>query len=291
MALLELTGNGRSAVSGGAAAAEHGAWKTAASPARLEARKVSWGPAGQPSVLHETSVLLEPGSILGVIGPNGAGKSTFLRLLYRYYRPRTGQILVDGQDVWSLDAKAAARLIGVVLQEHPAELSLSVREVVALGRTPHRRGFSLGGSQDASVVDGVLSRLELGDLGERQIGSLSGGERQRVMVARALAQEPRILVLDEPSNHLDIRHEMELLELLRSLGLTIVCSLHDLNLALGYADVVLALAEGRTLAFGPSADVLSPNLISDAFSVEARVETLVPSGQRRLTFQLQGGFR
>ncbi len=248
---------------------------------------MSWGPPRQPNILHETSFTLEPGCILGVVGPNGAGKSTFLRLLYRFYRPRTGMTLVDGEDIWSMDARAAARLIGVVLQEHPADFSLTVREVVALGRAPHRSGFSAGGKKDANVVDKVIALLDLHELEGREIRTLSGGERQRVMMARALAQQPRVLVLDEPSNHLDIRHELELLKLLRELGLTVVCSMHDLNVALSFADMVLALAGGRTLAFGRTAEVLSPNLVSAVFSVEAHVETLVPSGKNRFTFRLQ----
>lgn len=256
--------------------------------ASLELRGVSWAPrGGRAAVLHEVSLTLHPGRVLGVVGPNGAGKTTLLRLLYRFQRPATGQVLVDGDDIWQLSARGVAQKVAAVLQEQPTDFALTVREIVALGRTPHRRGFGgSGGAGDTRIIDAALDRLDLHGFAHRHLGTLSGGERQRVMVARALAQEPRLLILDEPTNHLDIRHQLEILRLIRDLPLTIVTSLHDLNMAAGACDDILLLQSGRALGFGTPEQVLSEAAVSDAFQVHARREQLAPSNTDHLTFHL-----
>ncbi len=257
--------------------------------AGLKAINISWAAPRGPVLVHATSFTVEPGRVLCILGANGAGKSTLLRLLYRYYRPATGQVRVGEDDLWQLSARAAARRIAAVLQEQPTDFALNVRQIVGLGRTPFRDGFATGGARDAEMVEMALDRMGLAGFGSRMFGTLSGGERQRVMVARALAQEPRILILDEPTNHLDIRHQLEVLEMIRSLGMTIVTSLHDLNFAARYADEVLVLKDGHTLDFGPVREVLTESLISCAFDVQTRRQILQPSGQRHFTFHLNQG--
>lgn len=258
------------------------------SAAALSVQDLSWSPGrGASKLLHETSFDLEAGRVLGIVGPNGAGKTTLLRLLYRFHRPTTGKVLIDGEDIWELSARTVAQRVAAVLQEQPGDFALTVGEIVALGRTPHRRGFAgAAGSHDKGIVDDVLGRLNLRGLQDRHLGSLSGGERQRVMVARALAQEPRLLILDEPTNHLDIRHQLEVLDLIRSLPLTIVTSLHDLNLTADTCDDVLLLQSGRTVGFGPPLNVLSEAAVAQAFNVTAQRETLSLSGVEHLTFHL-----
>ena len=259
-----------------------------AKAARLLVEAASWqAPKGGTPILHPVSFDLSPGCVLGVVGPNGAGKSTLLRLLYRYQRPATGSILVDGADIWKLHARDVAQRVAAVLQEQPTDFALTVQEIVALGRTPHRRGFAgASGAHDIEVIEAALSRLGLEAFAHRHFGTLSGGERQRVMVARALAQEPRLLILDEPTNHLDIRHQLEVLALIRDLPLTIVTSLHDLNMAAQVCDDVLILQQGHALGFGRPQDVLTEATVSDAFSVTARRERLSPSERNHLTFHL-----
>ena len=210
--------------------------------ARLEVCGVSWAPANsaQP-VLQPTDFHVEPGRILGVVGPNGAGKSTLLRLLYRFQKPHRGTVKIDGRDIWSMPAREAAQRIAAVLQDQVSAFGLSVREVVRLGRTPHRQGFGPARGADEEIVDRALSTLSLQEFADRDFATLSGGERQRVVVARALAQDPQILILDEPTNHLDVRHQLEIVSLIRSLGMTIVVSLHDLNMAIGVCDDMLVL--------------------------------------------------
>ncbi|MEM6372731.1 MAG: ABC transporter ATP-binding protein [Pseudomonadota bacterium] len=257
--------------------------------AALRVHNLSWTPARRKMpLLQTTSFELTAGRTLGVVGPNGAGKTTLLRLLYRFNAPTTGTIFIDGADIWALSARAVAQKVAAVLQEQPSDFALTVSEIVALGRTPHRRGLGgAAGARDRHVIDGALERLNLSHLAHRHLGTLSGGERQRVMVARALAQEPSLLILDEPTNHLDIRHQLEVLELIRTLPLTIVTSLHDLNLAADVCDDVLLLHSGKTVGFGLPSTVLSEATVGKAFHVTARRERLSLSNTDHLTYTLQ----
>ncbi|NKW91339.1 ABC transporter ATP-binding protein [Rhodobacteraceae bacterium R_SAG9] len=257
------------------------------SAGHLVAKDVCWRPGkNQPFLLNPVSFEVYPGRVLGVVGPNGAGKSTLLRMIYHYQKPTSGQILVDGQDLWGISAKVAASKVAAVLQEQPGAFGLSVRDIVALGRTPHRSGLSSEGAKDAEIIEAAIERMQLETLVARDFDTLSGGERQRVMVARALAQQPQVLVMDEPTNHLDIRHQLEILSLIRSLGLTIVVSLHDLNMAADVCDAILLLKDGHCQGFGSADDVLSEQLVSDTFSVTAQRQVLSVSQNQHLTFHL-----
>jgi len=257
------------------------------SGAHLSVSNVSWRPHKRADVvLHETSFEIAKGRVLGVVGPNGAGKSTLLRLLYRYQAPTTGQVMMNGTDIWKMPARHVAQHVAAVLQEQAAAFGLSVREIVSLGRTPHRLGFAKPGADDLNVIDRVIALLDLQNLAHRDFGTLSGGERQRVMVARALAQEPEILVLDEPTNHLDIRHQLEVLALIRQLDLTIVVSLHDLNMASDICDDILVLEDGQPRGFGTPDALLTEALVSNTFRVDARRERLAPSDTNHLSFHL-----
>ncbi len=255
--------------------------------AALTANDVSWRPAkSSDPVLHPVSFTVTSGRVLGVVGPNGAGKSTLLRLLYRFQKPSTGQVQVEGQDIWSMSARDAARRVAAVLQEQTSAFGLTVREIVRLGRTPYRSGGFASRAADEQIVDQTLETLNLRALAERDFGTLSGGERQRVMVARALAQEPQVLILDEPTNHLDVRHQLEVMALIQNLGLTIVVSLHDLNMAVGICDDVLILKDGQSHGFGPPQTLLTDRLVSDTFCVDAKHEQLPHSGASHFSFSL-----
>ena len=242
------------------------------SPPVLRAEALAWGPRGQRDVVADVTFDLGPAEVLAVCGANGAGKSSLLRLLYRHHPPRRGRVLLDGADLWAMPARAVAQRVGAVLQEQPADPGLTVRQVVALGRLPHRTGWGGPGPRDAAATEAAIARMDLGRFADRPLGRLSGGERQRVTVARALAQEPRVLILDEPTNHLDIRHQLALLALLRGLGLAVICSLHDLTLAAGFADRVLVLAGGRVLTCAPPAQALTEAHVAAAFDVTARID-------------------
>ncbi len=257
------------------------------SGASLIVNNVSWRPRKKaPLLLHPTSFEVAAGRVLGVVGPNGAGKSTLLRLLYRFQAPTTGHVKVDGQDIWTMPARQAAQSVAAVLQEQAAAFGLSVREIVALGRSPHLTGMARPGPSDRQIVDEMLDLLDLTAMANRDFGTLSGGEKQRVMVARALTQQPKVLVLDEPTNHLDIRHQLEVLALIKQLDLTIVVSLHDLNMAANICDQILMLENGYPRGFGAPDDLLTETLVSSTFRVDARRERLAPSENNHLSFHL-----
>ena len=249
---------------------------------------VSWSvKQKKQKILYPLSFELSPGKILGVVGPNGAGKSTLLRLLYRYYRPTTGKVKINGIDIWKLTSRQVACSIATVLQENSSDFSLTVREIVTLGRTPYSKWLSNSNSEnDKKIVQSSIDRLSLNKFENRHLNTLSGGERQRVMIARALAQEPDILILDEPTNHLDIRQQLEILNLLKDLSITVITSLHDLNMARSNCDEILLLKDGCALGFGKPNLILSESNISEAFRVKACHELLTPSNSRQITFHL-----
>ena len=249
---------------------------------------VSWSvKQKKQKILYPLSFELSPGKILGVVGPNGAGKSTLLRLLYRYYKPTTGKIKINGIDIWKLTSRQVACSVATVLQENFSDFSLTVREIVTLGRTPYSKWLSNSNSEnDKKIVQSSIDRLSLNKFENRHLNTLSGGERQRVMIARALAQEPDILILDEPTNHLDIRQQLEILNLLKDLSITVITSLHDLNMARSNCDEILLLKDGCALGFGKPNLILSESNISEAFRVTACHELLTPSNSKQITFHL-----
>ncbi|WP_340559155.1 ABC transporter ATP-binding protein [Streptomyces sp. GSL17-111] len=226
---------------------------------------------GRP-VLHDVTLDAADREVVGLVGPNGSGKSTVLRAVYRSLRPERGAVRVCGDDVWRLSARQAACRTAAVLQDGTGNpVGLSVSEVVAMGRTPHHGLFGRDDAGDHRAVREALAACTAGHLAEREFASLSGGERQRVLLARALVQRPRLLVLDELTNHLDIRARFELLELVRSTGVTTLAVLHDLDLAVRLCDRVVVLHEGTVVASGPVLETLTTALLADVFGVAATV--------------------
>jgi iron complex transport system ATP-binding protein len=199
-------------------------------------------------IVREVSLNVATGEIVGLVGPNGSGKSTFLRTIYRVLRPLAGRILLDTREVWKMSARETARSTGVVVQEALSEFEFTAREMVQMGRNPHRGLLDRDTAEDTLIVNEALQRVHMLAYGERAFTTLSGGEKQRVLVARALAQQPQLLVLDEPTNHLDIQHQFALLELVCSLKMTTLVTLHDLNLAAAYCQRLYVLSEGQIVA-------------------------------------------
>jgi len=253
-------------------------------PATLSVSSLNWGPPGHPDIIADINFTVEPGQMLAVVGPNGAGKSSLLRCLYRYHRPTSGGVALDGVDLWSLAPRDVARRVATVLQEPASDFGLSVAEIVELGLTPHleKRGVPVRNS----VVD-ALELMELSHFAGRDFASLSGGEKQRVMIARALVQRPDLLILDEPTNHLDIRHQLEVLALLSALPTTVIVSLHDLALASAHADRVLVLNQGRQVQLGAPLDTLTPATVRDIFAVGATIDSHPVTGQPRFSFHIE----
>ncbi|MBF4132617.1 MULTISPECIES: ABC transporter ATP-binding protein [Streptomyces] len=221
-------------------------------------------------VLQGVGLEVLPGSVVGLVGPNGSGKSTLLRTVYRSLRPTRGIVRVGEDDVWRMAPRTAARRTAAVLQDAAGgSAGLSVREIVELGRTPHHRLISRESTADRQAVSDAIDRCGISAFATREYASLSGGERQRVLLARALAQQPRLLVLDELTNHLDIRARFELLGLIRATGVSTLAVLHDLDLAARLCDLIVVLDHGRAVAAGPVLDVLTPVVMREVFGVEA----------------------
>ncbi|WP_213450104.1 ABC transporter ATP-binding protein [Rhizomonospora bruguierae] len=231
------------------------------------------------------------GEKVGLVGPNGSGKTTLLRAIYRSVRLVRGAVFLDGRDVIELRQREIARRAALVAQETVADFDFSVEEVVALGRAPHQRAFDRESAADRHAIAEGLERVGMASYRTRAFATLSGGEKQRVLLARALAQETDLLLLDEPTNHLDIAAALDLLGLVRSLNLSTLCVLHDLNLAAAYCDRVCVLSAGRVVAVGPPAEVLTESLIHDVFGVRADRLTHPSTGRLLLALSASQGER
>jgi iron complex transport system ATP-binding protein len=211
---------------------------------------------------------VEPERLVAVVGPNGSGKTSLARVLLGAVPADTGRVTLDGRPIAAWDRRDLARAVGVVTQREEVPFPIRVTEAVMMGRYPRLGALRSAGSVDHAVVERSLARCDVRDLGSRAIDTLSGGEWQRVRVARALAQEPRLLVLDEPSAALDLRHEMELFELIARLvrdGLGALVVSHHLNIAARFADRVIVLEEGAVAAEGAPEQVFTPDLLSRVF--------------------------
>jgi len=226
-------------------------------------------------VLRDISINIDSGEILAVVGPNGVGKSTLIRAVSGTNLIRSGRVLVDGQDVTRLSAQQRARFMAVVPQARELPAAFTVYQTVLLGRTPYLSWLGKAGMRDHAVVGLSLERTDLAGMAERRIGELSGGEQQRVLLARALAQDTPILLLDEPTTHLDLQHQSNLLNLVRLLvqekNLCVLMVLHDLNLAGLYADRVALMANGGVFAMGEPAKVLTAQNLSTVYRVPVDV--------------------
>ncbi|MDU1845057.1 MAG: ABC transporter ATP-binding protein [Niallia nealsonii] len=230
-------------------------------------------------ILSNISFSFEKGKIYSIIGPNGCGKSTLLKILCRQLPPTKGQVLLEGKNIYKLSPKKIAKAISLLSQQ-VEKVDITVKQLVTLGRTPHLGIFERLNNQDMDVVQWAISQTNLELLIERNVASLSGGEMQRVWLAMAIAQQPTILFLDEPTTYLDIAHQLELLELVRSLNIksdvTIVMVLHDINHAVLYSDKIIAMKDGGIYDHGNPEDIMTSKLFHEVFGVEAlRITDLV----------------
>lgn len=245
--------------------------------AALALEHVSFGYGAAALLLRDVSLRVMPGEMVALLGPNGAGKTTALKLASGALAPRSGSIWLNGDSLARIGRAEVARRVAVVPQDFSVQFAYTVRQVVELGRTPHRGFLGLGGAGDRTAVEHALAETSTAGLADRVFNELSGGERQRVIIALALAQEAGVVLLDEPTAHLDIRHQVAALELLRRLnrerGLTVVAALHDLNLAARYFPRLVLFARG-VVADGSPAVVLDAALLSRVYETPVRVGIL-----------------
>jgi iron complex transport system ATP-binding protein len=226
---------------------------------------------GRRAIIERINLSARPGEVLALIGPNGAGKTTLLRALARLQRPAGGVVLLEGQAAWQLRPRQVARRLALAQQAGASDWPLTVKQVVELGRAPHRGWLLPLTAADRAAVESALHQVGLGQLRERRLDQLSGGEQRRVVLARALAQSPSVLLLDEPTAGLDLKYQVAILELARQLAhrdrLAVVVTLHDLNQAALIADRVALLVGGHLLAVGTIDNVLTPALLEAAYDV------------------------
>lgn len=250
----------------------------------MEFRDVSFHYRGADrNALTDVSLTFDEGRHHAVLGPNGAGKSTLLRLGLGLLNPARGRIRLAGRPSEEWDRRRVARRVGMVTQEPPAPFPLSVRSFVEMGRNPYLRPWAGLGTEDRAVVDRALERVDMSSLAERRLTDLSGGELQRAKVARALAQEPRTLLLDEPTAHLDLGHEVRIFRLIDRLvredDLTAITVTHNLNLASRFAHRLVLLVEGRVVEEGTARQVIRPGPVERAFGWPVRIEDAGPDGR------------
>ncbi len=248
----------------------------------LEARDVAFGYGGRFRLTGVTFELAA-GEVLGVIGPNGSGKTTLVRLLSKVREPERGEVRLAGTPLARLSRRAVARQVAVVPQELAPAFPLTVEELCLMGRRPHAEGRFFDAPEDVARAREAMDLAGILELADQPLDTLSGGERQRAVLARAFAQEPRLLLLDEPTSHLDLRHQREIVGLLRRLnrdrGTAIVLVSHDLNLAGELADRLMLLTAGRVAKLGTPAEVLDEATVEAAYGCPVRVEKNPVSGR------------
>lgn len=238
-------------------------WKT------LEAKDVSAAYYGD-DVVSGLNLRVRPGDFIGIVGPNGSGKTSFLKSLSRALKPRKGMVLLEGEDVYELPARRVARGLAMVPQESPLAFGFTALEIVLMGRNPHLGRLQAAGAKDLEIARQAMEKANVWHLADRPITELSGGERQRVIIAQALAQDTRLLMLDEPTQHLDINHQLSLLHMLSEMcrrGLAVIMVIHDLNLASQYCNHIMVIRKGKEFTRGTPDEVLTSEVLQEVFGV------------------------
>ena len=222
-------------------------------------------------ILKGISIETRDKELVGIIGPNGSGKSTLLKCIYRVLKADSGAVYLDGEELYAMNAKSSAKKMAVVAQHNYYNFDFSAREVVLMGRAPHKKTLERDNADDYRIVEEALKTVQMDKFADRSFSTLSGGEQQRVILARALAQQTPALILDEPTNHLDITHQIMLMKLVKNLDVTVISAIHDLNIAAAYCDRIYVLKDGVLEGEGTPGEVLTPELIRRIYKVESEV--------------------
>lgn len=226
-------------------------------------------------VLSGVSMEAKEGEVIGILGPNGSGKTTLLKCMNRALSPTAGTVLIEGRDHSRMSKKEIALQVGVVPQNGGVNFPFKVLDIVMMGRTPALKRFEAETAQDLDIVREAMERANIVHLADRPVSGISGGEMQRVIIARALAQRPRIMLLDEPTLHLDVNHQLDILDLIHDLArerkMVVVLVTHDLGLAARYCDRLVLMKDGSVLAAGAVPEALTPANMRDVFSIEAEL--------------------
>lgn len=235
-------------------------------------------------IIDDVSLELQHREFLALIGPNGSGKSTTIRCAADLLSPTAGTVRLGGRPTSEMDRKTIARTMAVVGQEMPVNFDFSVREIVTMGRAPHKSWFTNTNDEDRTIVRNALQKVGMEDFADRAYGTLSGGEQQRVLIARCLAQQAEVLLLDEPTNHLDVRYTLDFLDLIDAFEGSVLIAMHDLNLAAQYADRIVVLEDGGVVETGPPDPVIREDLIEDVFGRSVSVGTEPQTERPQVTY-------
>ncbi len=259
----------------------------------LRFRYQSTKPSNSPWIVEDVSFQVAQGQVLGIVGPNGSGKTSLLKLLARLATPQQGGITLFGRDLAAMKQEEIARIVGVVPQDTPQLFPFTVAETVLMGRFPHRprngwgSGFGWESGEDVAIAEDAMRTMDVAHLAQRAVTDLSGGERQRTMIARALAQTPQVLLLDEPTAFLDLQHQVEIGSVLCRLrderGLTVILISHDLNLVSQYCDRLLLLAAGHVVRLGSPEEVIEPLVLEQVYRCQVLIDQHPTSGMPRVT--------
>ncbi|MCC3869409.1 ABC transporter ATP-binding protein [Terrisporobacter mayombei] len=222
-------------------------------------------------ILKDISFDVPKGSFVGIIGPNGSGKSTLLKNIYRLHKPSSGKITLDNKDLFKMKDKDCAKEIAVLAQESNSQFDFTVEQIVKMGRYPYKSVFEDYSKDDLKMVSEMLKKVGLDDYSHRSFSNLSGGEKQRALIARALVQNTDFLILDEPTNHLDIGYQIQLMDLVKSMNITTLSAIHDMNIASMYCDYLIVMKDGQIKKFGNVEEVITSETLKEIFGVNAYV--------------------
>ncbi len=230
-----------------------------------------WVTLSDTDIVKDISIKVKDKQFVGLIGPNVCGKSTLLKSIYKVIKPKNGKVYLNELDVLKSGPKMVSKLMGVVGQFNEMSFDFSVREMVLMGRTPHKGLMEADTQADFQIVKDALAKVSLSEYEDRSYASLSGGEKQRVILARAIAQQPEFLILDEPTNHLDIKYQLQILSVVKRMRVGTLAALHDLELAAHYCDYLYVVKKGKIAACGTPEEILTKRLISDIYEVECEI--------------------
>ncbi len=239
---------------------------------------------GDNEAADHISFHVHEGEFVGLIGPNGSGKSTVLKNIYRALKPDEGTIEIDGENLLTMSYRNSALKMAVVGQENDVPFDFMVEEIVAMGRSPHKKLFEIDTKEDKAIVYHALEHVGMESMAKRNYLHLSGGEKQRALIARAVAQESDFLVLDEPTNHLDISYQMQIFDFIKRLKTTVLSAIHDLNMAALYCDYVYVLKKGKLVMEGTPEEIFTPENIYEVYGVRCSVEKHPITGKMSITF-------
>ncbi|MCE5172736.1 ABC transporter ATP-binding protein [Paenibacillus profundus] len=222
-------------------------------------------------IVKDISLQVDNGQFVGIIGPNGCGKSTLLKSIYKVIKPKQGSVFLEERDVLKSNPKSISKKMGVVGQFNDLSFDFTVHEMVMMGRTPHKHAMESDNKEDYEIVHTALEKVDLLSYADRSYLTLSGGEKQRVILARAIAQQPKFLILDEPTNHLDIKYQLQILSIVKALKVGTLAALHDLSLAATYCDILYVVKDGKVVASGIPNEVLTKELIKRVYEIDCEI--------------------